>query len=318
MSADRRAIESQVWEAGGIGTEDCVMIVGADENAIVTQPRIDVATQQTGHSIEFWGRYFKNPGNTSPEQYQPNQEAALLNQKNIRVLPIGRQTGHVAGSASLGRTDGKTNAKAIIDAFGAQVLAALPQGLAVFLDVEGPPHPSLSVEYYTGWADGLAQTAQAAGVKLLPAVYGAQGDSTTWTNLAKAVSNGAACEGTWIARPGTLGCHPLKPFDESFVRPPGLPQSIKVLAWQAVLECHNLDFSILNPAFDAATLGKFVLPAVPQLAVVAAVPKPRAAPKARKKRAPKPKTKRTAGKKRTTKSKTKRTARKKGSRAKRR
>jgi hypothetical protein len=294
------------------------MIVGADENAIVTQPRIDVATQQTGHPIEFWGRYFKNPGNTSPEQYQPNQEAALLNQKNIRVLPIGRQTGHVAGSASRGRTDGKTNAKAIIDAFGARVLAALPQGLAVFLDVEGPPHPSLSVEYYTAWADDLAQTAQAAGVKLLPAVYGAQGDSTTWTNLAKAVSNGAACEGTWIARPGTLGCHPLKPFDESFVRPPGLPQSIKVLAWQAVLECHNLDFSILNPAFDAATLGKFVLPAVPQPAVVAAVPKPRAAPKARKKRAPKPKTKRTVGKKRTTKSKTKRTARKKGSRAKRR
>jgi len=276
------------------------MIVGADENAIVTQPRIDVATQQTGHSIEFWGRYFKNPGNTSPEQYQPNQEAALLNQKNIRVLPIGRQTGHVAGSASLGRTDGKTNAKAIIDAFGTQVLGALRQGLAVFLDLEGSPNPSLSVAYYKGWADGLAQTAQAAGVKLLPAVYGAQGDSATWTHLAQAVSNGAACEGTWIARPGTLGCHPLKPFDESFVRPPGLPQSIKVLAWQAVLECHNLDFSILNPAFDAATLGKFVLPAVPQLAVVAAVPKPRVAPKARKKRSPHMKTKRTVGKKRTT------------------
>src|SRR5262245_39374702 len=293
------------------------MIVGADENAIVTQPRIDVATQQTGHSIEFWGRYFKESGNTSPEQYQPNQEAALLNQKNIRVLPIGRQTGHVAGSESLGRTDGKTNAKAIIDAFGAQILAALPQGLAVFLDVEGSPHPALTVEYYAGWADGLAQTGQAAGGKRHPAVYGAQGDSTTWTNLAKAGSNGAACEGTWIARPGTLGCHPLKPFNETFVRPPGLPQSIKVLAWQAVLECHNLDFSILNPAFDAATLGKFVLPAAPQLAVVAAIPKPRVAPKARKAR-PETKTRRTARKKRTAKSKTKRTARKKGSRAKRR
>ena len=162
------------------------------------------------------------------------------------------------------------------------MLGALPQGLAVFLDVEGSPTPSLSVAYYKGWADGLAQTAQAAGVKLLPAVYGAQGDSATWTHLAQAVSNGAACEGTWIARPGTLGCHPLKPFDESFVRPPALPQSIKVLAWQAVLECQNLDFSILNPAFDAATLGKFVLPTVPALAVVAAVRKPRAAPKAQK------------------------------------
>jgi hypothetical protein len=181
------------------------MIVGADENAIVTQPRIDVASQQTGHSIEFWGRYFKNPGNTSPEQYQPNKEAALLNEKNIRVLPIGRQTGHVAGSESLGRADGTTNAKAIIGAFGTQVLSALPHGLVVFLDVEGPPNPSLSVDYYKGWADGLAQTAQAAGVKLLPAVYGPQGDSATWTHLAQAVSNGAACEGTWIARPGTLG-----------------------------------------------------------------------------------------------------------------
>jgi hypothetical protein len=48
-----------------------------------------VATEQTGHSIEFWGRYFKDPGNASPEQYQPNKEAALLNQKNIRVLPPG-------------------------------------------------------------------------------------------------------------------------------------------------------------------------------------------------------------------------------------
>ena len=288
------------------------MIVGSDENAIVTQPRIDVATQQTGHSIEFWGRYFKQSGNTSPEEYQPAKEAALLNQKNIRVLPIGRQTGRVAGSESRGRTDGTTNAKAIIGAFGTQVLGALPQGLVVFLDVEGAPNPSLSVAYYKGWADGLAQTAQAAGVKLLPAVYGAHGDSATWTHLAQAVSNGAACEGTWIARPGTLGCHPLKPFDESFVRPPGLPQSIKVLAWQAVLECHNLDFSILNPAFDAETLGKFVLPAAPQPTAVAAVPKPRAAPKARKKRASKPKTGRTARKKRAAKSKTKRTARKKG------
>jgi hypothetical protein len=292
------------------------MIVGADENAIVTQPRIDVATQQTGHSIEFWGRYFKNPGNTSPEQYQPNQEAALLNQNNIRVLPIGRQTGHVAGSESLGRADGTTNAKAIMSGFGTQVLSLLPHGLLVFLDVEGSPNPSLSVDYYNGWADGLAETAQAAGVKLLPTVYGAQGDSATWRHLAQAVSNGAACEGTWIARPGTLGCHPLRPFNESFVRPPGLPQSIRVLAWQAVLECHNLDFSILNPAFDAATLGKFVLPAVPPPAVVAAVPKPRAAPKTRKKRPPKPKTGRTAHKKRAAQSKTKRTARKKGSRAK--
>jgi hypothetical protein len=107
------------------------MIVGADENAIVTQARIDLAKQQTGHPIEFWGRYFKDSGNTSREQYQPAREAALLNQTNIRVLPIGRQTGHVAGSQAQGRTDGKTNANAIIEAFGKQVLGGLPQGLLV-------------------------------------------------------------------------------------------------------------------------------------------------------------------------------------------
>jgi hypothetical protein len=281
------------------------MLVGADESAIVTQARINLATQQTGHLIEFWGRYFKNPGNASPEQYQPRREAALLNQKNIRVLPIGRQTARVAGSKPQGQTDGTTNANAIVSAFGTQVLAALQNGLLVFLDVEGPPHPSLSVDYYNGWADGVVQAGQAAGVNLLPAVYGAQGDNPTWTHLAQAVSNGTLCEGTWIARPGTLGCHPLKPFDESFVRPHGLPQSIKVLAWQAVLECHNLDFSILNPAFDAETLSKFVLPAVPLPVAVAAAPEPRAMPKGRKKRAPKTKG-RTARKKRVAKSKTKR------------
>ena len=58
--------------------------------------------------------------------------------------------------------------------------------------MEGSPNPSLSVDYYKGWAYGVAQTAQAAGVKLLPAVYGAEGDSATWTHLAQAVSNGAA------------------------------------------------------------------------------------------------------------------------------
>jgi len=61
--------------------------------------------------------------------------------------------------------------------------------------------------------------------------------------------------------------------------------------------CHNLDFSILNPAFEAETLGKFVLPAVPRPTVLAAAPRPSAAPKARKKRPPKQKTKRAAARK---------------------
>jgi hypothetical protein len=160
------------------------------------------------------------------------------------------------------------------------------------------------------------QTGRSAGVTLLPAVYGAEGDSQTWTHLAQAVANGAACEGTWIARPGTLGCHPLRPFDEARVRPPGLPQPIRVLAWQCVLECHNLDFSILNPAFEAATLRKFVLPAVvAQPAVAAATVKPKLAPTARKKRAPKAKRAQTTRKARAARPKASRSSRKKRSRA---
>jgi hypothetical protein len=46
--------------------------------------------------------------------------------------------------------------------------------------VEGPPHPSLSTGYYTGWSSGLVNKARSAGVTLVPAVYGAQGDDKTW------------------------------------------------------------------------------------------------------------------------------------------
>jgi hypothetical protein len=244
------------------------MIVGADVNAIVTPAMIHQATAQTGQPIQFWGRYFKDSGNPSPEQYQADAEASLFNQSGIRVLPTGRQTGHVGGTQHQGQTDGKTNANAIVDAFGAHVLAGLQSGLLVFLDVEGPPHASLSADYYAGWSDSLIQTAGALGAVLLPGVYGAEGDNTTWVQLAQAVANGASCDGTWIARPGTIGCHPLHPYNEAHVRPPALPASIKILVWQCVQECNNLDFNLLNPAFEAGTLAKFVLPEVPPQAVV--------------------------------------------------
>ena len=295
------------------------MIVGADENAIVTQPRIDVATQQTGHSIEFWGRYFKNPGQHVAGAVSAEQGGCAPQSKKHPGASHRTPDRARRGLRVPGRADGTTNAKAIIGAFGTEVLSALPHGLVVFLDVEGPPNPSLSIDYYKGCprrprSNGTGSWRQAPPGSLRTT----RGQCDVDTSGAGRFKRRAAGEGTWIARPGTLGCHPLRPFNELFVRPQGLPQSIKVLAWQAVLECHNLDFSILNPAFEAETLGKFVLPAVPQPAAVAAVPKPRAAPKARKKRTPKPKTGRTARKKRAAKSKTKRTARKKGSRAKRR
>jgi hypothetical protein len=111
------------------------MIIGADVDAIVKPAMIQTAKTQTGQPIQFWGRYFKESGNSSPEQYQASKEATLFHQRGIRVLPIGRRTGDVSGSQPLGKTDGTTNAKAIIDAFGKLTITGLPNGLLVFLDV---------------------------------------------------------------------------------------------------------------------------------------------------------------------------------------
>jgi hypothetical protein len=129
--------------------------------------------------------------------------------------------------------------------------------------VEGPPHPSLSTGYYTGWSSGLVNKARSAGVTLVPAVYGAQGDDKTWAHLVSAIEGGAQCAGIWSARPVTLGCHPVHPFDEHLARPRHLPDSVKILILQGVQECHNLDFNVLNPAFETDTLAKLVLPPAP-------------------------------------------------------
>jgi hypothetical protein len=39
-----------------------------------------------------------------------------------------------------------------------------------------------------------------------PGVYGAEGDDNTWNSLVAATADGAVCRGTWIARPGKIGC----------------------------------------------------------------------------------------------------------------
>jgi hypothetical protein len=113
------------------------------------------------------------------------------------------------------------------------------------------------------------QKAQSAAVTLIPGVYGAQGDTHTWAQLVSAIGDGAQCAGIWSARPVTMGCHPLHPFDEHLARQHNLPSSVKILILQAVQECHNLDFNVLNPAFEADTLAKLVLP-VPQPAAAVA------------------------------------------------
>lgn len=54
---------------------------------------------------------------------------------------------NVALDQSIGHRDGLRNGAAIISSFGQIYLSNLADGILVFLDVEGPPNPSLSAEY---------------------------------------------------------------------------------------------------------------------------------------------------------------------------
>ena len=92
--------------------------LGADVNALVTQRMIGLAKRQLGAVPQFWGRYFKGPGDQNSVRYQAQLEGPVLRTNNIRVLPIAQQTNHVDGDGPLGSQDGLRNAAAIIASFG--------------------------------------------------------------------------------------------------------------------------------------------------------------------------------------------------------
>ena len=71
--------------------------LGADVNALVTQRMIGLAKRQLGAVLQFWGRYFKGPGDQNPVRYQAQLEGPVLRTNNIRALPIAQQTNHVDG-----------------------------------------------------------------------------------------------------------------------------------------------------------------------------------------------------------------------------
>jgi hypothetical protein len=226
-----------------------------------------IAKRQLGTVPQFWGRYFKGPGDQN--RYQSHLEGPVLRANNIRVLPIAQQTNHVDGDEQLGSQDGTRNAAAIIASFGRNYLSAM-EGIYVFLDVEGPPNQSLQMEYYRGWSDALIaggksdmvffDSEEDRPITFRPCVYGAEGDDKTWSSLVAAIASGAVCHGTWIARPGKLGCHPLGPWNEQFIRPKSLPPSVPVLVWQGVQECQNIDYSLANPQSSTDLMVGLVLP----------------------------------------------------------
>jgi hypothetical protein len=240
---------------------------GADSFSQVTPDLIQAATNIFGSTPQFWGRYFKSPTGGSAAEYHHSTEDPVLAQANIRVLPVAQQTGHVNGSQAQGAADAQLNVADILATFPQAHLIAQGGQFLMFLDVEGvsPQAPSLSLDYYTGWAQTLVSFSQSEtnnGVTILPCVYGPQLDNVTWNTLNTANAKGIPCHGAWVARyPG--GCS-ARDFNPSFAIPPiALP--CDVLIWQYGENCANgkIGLNQTNPNIadiQTALLNKLILP----------------------------------------------------------
>jgi hypothetical protein len=232
-------------------------LLGVDSSIPVTsqvqgQGLIQFATDQLNAAPAFWGRYFTSPQTAGSVEYRHDLEGPALNAAGIPVLPVARQTRNVDGTAQQGAADAAGNAADFLASFGADALATQGSVFFLFLDVEGKP--SLSVDYFTGWAGALAQSSKDATngqVTLRPCLYAAQGDNPTWQALAEAMAAGTDCGGAWVARYLLSGCSTVPNWDDEFVTPSaGMP--CPILAWQYAGDCFNdsLDLSQTNPNLD--------------------------------------------------------------------
>jgi hypothetical protein len=244
---------------------------GADSASPVTsqvggQGLIDVARNHFGAVPAFWGRYFTSIETKGDVEYHHATEGAALNASGIRVLPVARQTLRVNGTAADGAADGAANAADVLASFGADYLVTLGNTFFVFLDVEG--NPSLSADYYTGWAQAIAASSSAATggrVSLRPCVYAEPKDAPTWEALRQAMANGADCGGAWVARYLNDGCTRFPDWDDAFVTPAG-GAPCPILIWQYAGDCcsGSIDCSQTNPELDpnASLLQYLALPPV--------------------------------------------------------
>lgn len=247
---------------------------GGDSNNLVTaevegKTLIELATEFFGEAPLFWGRYFKRPGNTSTEQYQAARENKALHDRNIRLLPLARQTGNVGGNRARGQQDGARNVDAYLASLGVDYVKSQGSAFVMFLDTEPRPGPAMSVNYYVGWAGAVIERSReltAGAVTVLPCVYLNHNDEQTCNALTSAVEDhGAECHGVWVARyptPDANNCLAARDWSSTFVRPEArLPCDI--LLWQYFGDCHEwLDGNQTNPAIDLqdSLLSKLILP----------------------------------------------------------
>jgi len=243
---------------------------GADSSTPVTtviggKTLIALAQDLYGSTPVFWGRYFTSVATTGVVEYRHLKENQILFDNDIRVLPIARQTKRVDGTMADGSADATANAEDLIKTFGQEYLASQGGKFFMFLDVEGSP--SLSVPYYSGWANTLTAhsfTFTGGAVQMLPCVYATQGDNKTWQNLATACAQGIDCRGIWVARWVEHGCKNLVDWNDAKVTP-AVSLTCKVLIWQYSDDCHGgagFDCDEVNPGIDLDDdlLNQLILP----------------------------------------------------------
>jgi len=228
---------------------------GADSSNLVTRlingkPMVDVAAELFGQMPVLWGRYFTSVATSGLVEYRARRENQALRDRNIRVLPIARQTKHVDGTQAAGSGDAQLNVEDLIKTFGASYLQSQGGKFLMFLDVEGTP--SLSTDYYLGWARTLVDHSQSisrGAVTIHPGVYATQADDATWQAVAEASQRGVQTLGAWIARWRIRGCGRPLDWDPAIVTP-RVKIPCEVLLWQYADECHGgegFDCNETNP-----------------------------------------------------------------------
>jgi hypothetical protein len=248
---------------------------GVDSSSPVTTPKDgkplpEIAKDLFGSYPAFWGRYFTSINTLGDIEYRHRMEDRILNDRGIRVLPIGRNTAAVGGSKNQGINDARIQVDDLLATFDARYLAGQGGRFFLFLDVE--IENPLSVSYYSGWATAViehSRTRTQGAVEIRPCVYASQDDTPTWEAIAKSEADGVPCDGVWVAHwleqgpdnDTSKGCLALPDWDAEKVTP-GVPLTCSVLIWQYSSQCrggNGFDCNQTNPNLDASDILPFLI-----------------------------------------------------------
>ena len=233
-------------------------VVGADSLSPVNDLLIADAASTLGSAPNFWGRYFTSTSTKGTGEYRHRVENAILNQHQIRVLPVARQTNRVGMTHADGLRDGTANAEDLVATFGGDYLLSLGGRFRIFLDVEGNGVSHLANDYYLGWTEGLTQGSP--DIEIMPCVYGIPGDTKTWNALSQALAEGSRCHGVWLSHPFNAKAEPIA-WSPLMLAPYQDIPDVPVLLWQYLFG-PTFDRNLVNPDLGDASdfLETLILP----------------------------------------------------------